>query len=73
MKNTKKLRILMKKKTLEAMQRINGRRKSTSVALEDKTIKELTSQQIAKKRNISYQALMRMFILDGMERIKKAG
>ncbi|MCY4523317.1 MAG: CopG family antitoxin [Halobacteriovoraceae bacterium] len=58
------------KKFLEAMKKINGRRKPTSVALEEELIKEL--KKLAKKNNVPYQVLMRMFILDGVKKMKKA-
>ena len=56
------------KKILEAMKRVDGGRKPTSVALEERTIAKL--KKIAKKKSIPYQVLMRMFIMDGIERIK---
>lgn len=52
-----------------ALKRVKGRRKPTSVALEEKSIQEL--KKIAKKLDIPYQALMRLFILDGINRFKK--
>ena len=57
-------------KILEAMRRVKGRRKPTSVALEDSVIKEL--KKVAEKLNIPYQVLVRLFILDGLKRIKEA-
>lgn len=56
------------KKILEAMKRVTGGRKPTSVALEEKTIDDL--KKVAKKKSIPYQVLMRMFIMDGLKRIK---
>lgn len=52
-----------------ALKRVKGRRKPTSVALEEKSIQDL--KRIAKKLDVPYQALMRLFILDGINRFKK--
>lgn len=58
-------------KILEAMKRYkHSRKRPTSVALDDATISEL--KQIADKQGIPYQVLIRVFILDGLERLKKA-
>lgn len=58
-------------KILEAMKRYkNSRKKPTSVALDDDTIAEL--KKTAEKQGIPYQVLIRVFILDGLERLKKA-
>jgi predicted DNA binding CopG/RHH family protein len=58
-------------KILAAMKRFkDSRKKPTSVALEESTIKELKA--IAGKQGIPYQVLIRVFILDGIERLKKA-
>ena len=58
-------------KILEAMKRYkNAPKKPTSVALDNTTIREL--KFVAEKRGIPYQVLIRVFILDGLERIKKA-
>jgi hypothetical protein len=54
-----------------ALKRVKGRRKPTSVALEEKSIQDL--KKIAKKLDVPYQALMRLFILDGINRFKKTG
>ena len=56
------------KQILEAMKKVPGRRKPTSVALEEKTIDEL--KKIASKKSVPYQVLMRMFIMDGIKRMK---
>ncbi len=56
-------------KILEAMKRVKGRRKPTSVALDEGTISDL--KKIGKKMEIPYQVLMRMFILEGLKRMKK--
>ncbi|MBI2340031.1 MAG: hypothetical protein HYU99_06690 [Deltaproteobacteria bacterium] len=58
-------------KILEAMKRYkNARKKPTSVALDEATISEL--KQLAETQGIPYQVLIRVFILDGLERMKKA-
>lgn len=58
-------------KILQAMKRYkNSRKKPTSVALDDTTIVEL--KRIAEKQGIPYQVLIRVFILDGLERVSKA-
>lgn len=59
------------KKIVAAMKRFkDAKKKPTSVALDEKTINELKS--IAEKQGIPYQVLIRVFILDGLERLKKA-
>ena len=58
------------RKILSAMKKISGRRKPTSVALEEKTIKDL--KRLAGKIEVPYQVLMRMFILEGLKKMKKA-
>jgi predicted DNA binding CopG/RHH family protein len=59
------------KKILAAMKRYkNSRKKPTSVALDEKTIREL--KVMAEKHEIPYQVLIRVFILDGLERLKRA-
>ncbi|MBI4040512.1 MAG: hypothetical protein HY390_01455 [Deltaproteobacteria bacterium] len=56
---------------LEAMKRFkDSRKKPTSVALNESTIQEL--KRVAHKQGIPYQVLIRVFILDGLERLKKA-
>lgn len=58
-------------KILEAMKRYkNARKRPTSVALDDSTVSEL--KRLAGRQGIPYQVLIRVFILDGLERIKKA-
>lgn len=58
-------------KILAAMRRFkNSPKKPTSVALDELTIDEL--KRVANKQGIPYQVLIRVFILDGLERIKKA-
>ncbi len=54
---------------LKAMKRVAGRRKPTSVALEQKVIDDLKKQ--ALKRHIPYQVLMRVLITQGLKRLKK--
>ncbi len=56
-------------KLLKAMKKANSRRKPTSVALEEKTIREL--KKLADKKNVPYQVLMRIFIIDGLNKMKK--
>ena len=59
------------KKIVAAMKRYkDSRKKPTSVALDETTIKELKA--VADKQGIPYQVLIRVFILDGLERLKKA-
>ena len=57
------------KRLLEAMKKAKKRRRPTSVALEERTIVEL--KRLADKKNVPYQVLMRMFIVDGLEKMKK--
>ncbi len=62
---------LDEKMILAAMKRFrNAPKKPTSVALDEKTIRELKA--VADKHGIQYQVLIRVFILDGLERIKAA-
>jgi predicted DNA binding CopG/RHH family protein len=59
------------KKILAAMKRHKeARKKPTSVALDETTIQELKT--VAETQGIPYQVLIRVFILDGLNRIKKA-
>jgi predicted DNA binding CopG/RHH family protein len=58
-------------KILAAMKRYkDAKKKPTSVALDETTIQELKSA--AEKQGIPYQVLIRVFILDGLDRMKKA-
>jgi predicted DNA binding CopG/RHH family protein len=58
-------------KILTAMKRFKeSPKKPTSVALDEKTIQEL--KVLAEHNGIPYQVLIRVFILDGLERLKKA-
>lgn len=58
------------KKILAAMKRYKeSPKKPTSVALDERTIQELKAQ--AELHGIPYQVLIRVFILDGLERLKK--
>ena len=58
-------------KILAAMKRIKtAKKKPTSVALDDATVVEL--KKVAEKQGIPYQVLIRVFILNGLERVKKA-
>ena len=57
-------------KILAAMKRFKSApKKPTSVALDETTILELKA--IAQKQDIPYQVLIRVFKLDGLERLKK--
>ena len=57
-------------KIVAAMKRLKKDRKlPTSVALEEKTVKQLKT--LGKKKGIPYQILMRMFILEGIEKMRK--
>ncbi|MBN1114929.1 MAG: hypothetical protein JXA66_06275 [Oligoflexia bacterium] len=58
-------------KILSAMKRYkNSPKKPTSIALDETTILEL--KKVAKANGIPYQVLTRVFILDGLSRLKKA-
>jgi hypothetical protein len=58
-------------KILAAMKRFKSSpKKPTSVALDEKTIQEL--KDVAEVQGIPYQVLIRVFILDGLDRLKKA-
>lgn len=60
-----------KKKILDAARRLKKKRKlPTSVALEERTIKELKT--LAEWRGVPYQILMRMFILEGLHNSRVA-
>ncbi len=60
------------KKILAAARRLKKARKlPTSIALEEKTIKELKA--LAEWRGVPYQMLMRMFILEGLQKSRMAG
>ena len=62
--------LLDAKKILAAMKRYKeSPKKPTSIALDEKTIDELKA--VAEIQGIPYQVLMRVFILDGLERLKK--
>lgn len=55
-----------------AMKRAKTARKQpTSVALDPRLIEEIKAE--AKARGVPHQILMRMFILDGFKRLKRAG
>jgi predicted DNA binding CopG/RHH family protein len=47
------------------------RKVPTSIALDPRFVEELKKE--AKVRGIPYQVLMRMFIIEGFQRMKKAG
>jgi signal recognition particle subunit SEC65 len=67
-KEYEKATLLDAEKILDAMKRVKGRRKPTSVALEESVIKEL--RKVAEKLNIPYQVLVRLFILEGLRRVR---
>jgi predicted DNA binding CopG/RHH family protein len=46
-----------------------GKKFPTSVALEEGTVKDL--KKLSQKKGVPYQILMRMFILEGLEKMKK--
>jgi predicted DNA binding CopG/RHH family protein len=55
-----------------AMKRANASRKQpTSVALDPQLVAELKAE--ARARGVPYQVLMRMFIVEGFKRLKRAG
>lgn len=55
----------------KAVQRARGARKRpTSVALDPGLVEELKRE--AQARGVPYQVLMRMFIVEGFERLKQA-
>lgn len=57
------------KEIIEGMSRLKGaRRKPTSIALEEKLLKELKA--LAQKQGVPYQVLMRLLIADGVKRLK---
>lgn len=61
---------LDEKNILKSMKRLKGSRKHpTSVALEESTIEEL--KDMASKKGVPYQVLMRMFIMEGLRRMKR--
>ncbi len=54
-----------------AMKRARGaRKKPTSVALDPELIEQLKAE--AKVRGVPYQVLMRMFIIEGFRRLRRA-
>ena len=59
------------KKIVAAMKRYkDAPKKPTSVALDERTIRELKT--LAERHGIQYQVLIRVFILDGLDRMKRA-
>ena len=53
------------------MRRLKGaRRKPTSIALEEDLLAEL--KEVADKKGVPYQVLMRLLITDGLKRLKAA-
>ncbi len=71
LKEYKRPVVLDAERILSAMKRYKDtKRKPTSVALEERTIQELKA--LAKQQGIPYQVLMRIFIMYGLETMKKA-
>lgn len=71
LKTYKKTSLLDSDKIVEAMRRFkDSPKKPTSVALDQETIDEL--KVLAEKNGIPYQVLIRVFILDGLDRLKKS-
>ena len=59
------------KKILDSIDRLGGDKKlPTSVALEIAAIRDL--KKLAQKKRLPYQTLMRMFIMEGLRRSKRA-
>jgi integrase len=59
------------KEIIAGMRRLKGaRRRPTSIALEEEIIRELKA--LSEKQGVPYQVLMRLLIVDGIRRIKKA-
>jgi putative aminopeptidase FrvX len=56
-------------KVLEARDKRLGRKMPTSVSLHPDVVEELKS--LAEKKGIPYQVLMRSFIMEGLEKMKK--
>jgi hypothetical protein len=70
-KEYEEISLLDSDRIIEAMKRYKGLpKKPTSVALDQKTILEIKT--IADRKGIPYQVLLRVFILDGLDRIKKS-
>lgn len=58
------------KKLMNIAKRLKqGRKQPTSVALEEATVKQL--KMLAHQKGIPYQILMRMFILEGLAKMKR--
>jgi predicted DNA binding CopG/RHH family protein len=71
LKRYKPTAVLDLEKIVEAMRRFkDSPKKPTSVALDEATINELKKE--AEKNGIPYQVLIRVFILEGLDRLKKA-
>ena len=60
-----------KKVRAAALRLKKARKQPTSVALEPAVIEQL--KQEAEARGLPYQVLMRMLIVEGLKRMKKAG
>lgn len=56
---------------IAGMSRLKGaRRKPTSIALEEAVLDEL--KEIAERKGVPYQVLMRLLIVEGLKRLKVA-
>lgn len=54
---------------ISGMRRLKGaRRKPTSIALEEEILEEL--KEVAHRKGVPYQVLMRLLIADGLKRLK---
>lgn len=59
------------KKIKSAYKKIKAAKKHpTSINLNEETVSDL--KRIASKKGIPYQALMRMLVIEGLEKLKKA-
>lgn len=57
-------------KVKEAASRAKAKKLPTSVALDPEVVRELRAE--AAKRDVPYQVLMRMLIVQGLNKLKKA-
>ena len=60
------------RKIRKAVEQVRGARKMpTSVALDPEFVEELKRE--AQARGVPYQVMMRMFIVEGLKRLQRAG